>query len=130
MYLRTLLASIGLLAAASAAPSSAGNKTCPGYAASNVKKTTTGLTADLNLNGKACNLYGTDLDDLVLEVEYQTCESTYQAQTLVTNPSKRADFMSRFTTRPSRFTRFQPPSLSRPRGMLAAPSATPSSPSA
>jgi alpha-glucosidase len=46
--------------------------TCPGYSASNVKTTTSGLTADLTLAGKACNVYGTDLKDLTLTVSYDT----------------------------------------------------------
>ncbi|GAB7352416.1 hypothetical protein MBLNU459_g2839t3 [Dothideomycetes sp. NU459] len=44
---------------------------CPGYAASNIK--TSGgqvVGADLSLAGTACNTYGTDLDDLVLQVGY------------------------------------------------------------
>lgn len=45
---------------------------CPGYKASNVKTSATGLTADLKLAGKACNVYGTDLDNLILEVTYET----------------------------------------------------------
>ncbi|KXJ90785.1 family 31 glycosyl hydrolase [Microdochium bolleyi] len=45
---------------------------CPGYKASNVKTTDTGLTADLTLAGTACNVYGTDLNDLVLSVSYDT----------------------------------------------------------
>ena len=45
---------------------------CPGYAASNVHQTDNGLTADLHLAGSACNLYGTDLRNLTLTVEYQT----------------------------------------------------------
>lgn len=45
---------------------------CPGYKASNVHTTATGLTADLKLAGKACNVYGTDLDHLILEVTYET----------------------------------------------------------
>ena len=45
---------------------------CPGYAASNVKQTATGLTADLTLAGPACNIYGYDLGALKLLVEYQT----------------------------------------------------------
>ncbi|ORX95973.1 glycosyl hydrolases family 31-domain-containing protein [Clohesyomyces aquaticus] len=45
---------------------------CPGYAASNVKKTDSSLTADLTLAGPACNLFSTDLVDLKLSVEYQT----------------------------------------------------------
>lgn len=48
---------------------------CPGYKASNVEETQTGLTADLTLAGEACNVYGDDLRDLKLVVEYQTSES-------------------------------------------------------
>jgi alpha-glucosidase len=44
---------------------------CPGYTANNVKNTTLGLTATLNLAGDACNVYGTDIDTLSLTVEYQ-----------------------------------------------------------
>jgi alpha-glucosidase len=45
---------------------------CPGYAASNVVKTDSGLTADLTLAGAACNVYSDDIKDLKLVVEYQT----------------------------------------------------------
>jgi alpha-glucosidase len=45
---------------------------CPGYSASNVKTTASGLTADLTLAGKSCDVYGTDLKNLVLEVSYDT----------------------------------------------------------
>lgn len=45
---------------------------CPGYSASNVHTSSTGLTAHLTLNGTACNAYGTDVHDLDLTVEYQT----------------------------------------------------------
>jgi len=45
---------------------------CPGYRASNVKTTATGLTADLKLAGTPCNTYGTDLENLRLEVTYET----------------------------------------------------------
>jgi len=48
---------------------------CPGYKASNVKNSTSGLTADLTLAGTGCNVYGTDLGDLTLTVEYQTGKS-------------------------------------------------------
>jgi alpha-glucosidase len=47
-------------------------KTCPGYSASNVQQTANGLTANLNLAGPACNIYGTDLRNLTLSVEYQS----------------------------------------------------------
>ncbi|KAK4144285.1 glycoside hydrolase [Dichotomopilus funicola] len=44
---------------------------CPGYKASHVKTSATGLTADLELAGKPCNTYGTDLEKLRLEVTYE-----------------------------------------------------------
>ncbi|KAF2025912.1 hypothetical protein EK21DRAFT_75348 [Setomelanomma holmii] len=47
---------------------------CPGYAASNVVKTDSSLTADLTLAGVACNVYSDDLPDLKLVVEYQSNE--------------------------------------------------------
>ena len=45
---------------------------CPGYVAKNVKHSSSGLTADLSLDGKACNIYGKDLTNLTLSVQYQT----------------------------------------------------------
>lgn len=45
---------------------------CPGYAASNVQTSSTGLTADLTLAGTACNVYGDDLQNLTLTVAYET----------------------------------------------------------
>jgi alpha-glucosidase len=45
---------------------------CPGYIASNVQDNGFRVTADLALAGTACNVYGEDLPDLKLEVEYQT----------------------------------------------------------
>ncbi|KKY27734.1 putative alpha-glucosidase precursor [Phaeomoniella chlamydospora] len=47
---------------------------CPGYTAANVQSSKTVLTADLTLAGKACNVYGVDVADLTLTVEYQTTE--------------------------------------------------------
>ncbi|RAH85643.1 extracellular alpha-glucosidase aglu [Aspergillus japonicus CBS 114.51] len=44
---------------------------CPGYKASNVQQGSHGFTARLELAGKACNVYGTDLDTLTLTVDYQ-----------------------------------------------------------
>lgn len=49
-----------------------GQENCPGYTATNVQQTSAGLTADLTLAGEACNVYGTDLVNLTLTVEYQT----------------------------------------------------------
>jgi alpha-glucosidase len=45
---------------------------CPGYIASNVQDDGSRVTADLTLAGIACNVYGEDLTDLKLQVEYQT----------------------------------------------------------
>lgn len=49
-----------------------GQESCPGYSASNVQQSGSGLTADLTLAGEACNAYGTDLPNLTLTVEYQS----------------------------------------------------------
>ena len=54
---------------------------CPGYKASNVKTSSTGLTATLTLAGPACNIYGTDLTSLTLTVTYEECMSSPQALT-------------------------------------------------
>ncbi|CCX06613.1 family 31 glycosyl hydrolase [Pyronema domesticum] len=51
-----------------------GTEKCQGYAASNVKKSISGLTADLSLNGNGCAIYGSDLKSLKLEVNYETNE--------------------------------------------------------
>ncbi|KAL8732435.1 MAG: hypothetical protein Q9181_003955, partial [Wetmoreana brouardii] len=45
---------------------------CPGYKATNVKRTAYGLTATLNLAGPACNAYGTDIEMLNLTFEVQS----------------------------------------------------------
>lgn len=47
---------------------------CPGYSGSNVVRTDAGLTATLKLAGKACNVYGTDIEFLNLTVEYQAAD--------------------------------------------------------
>ena len=47
---------------------------CPGYKAANVKSDGSTLTADLSLAGKACNVFGTDIQQLKLEVAYETGE--------------------------------------------------------
>jgi alpha-glucosidase len=44
---------------------------CPGYTASNVNTNENGFTAALTLAGEACNVFGTDIEDLSLTVEYQ-----------------------------------------------------------
>lgn len=45
---------------------------CPGYKASNVQKASGRLTADLTLAGDECSVYGSDIKDLRLLVEYQS----------------------------------------------------------
>lgn len=47
---------------------------CPGYIASNVQSNEFGFTATLTLAGKACNVYGTDVESLNLTVEYQAAD--------------------------------------------------------
>lgn len=44
---------------------------CPGYIASNAQDSGAGLTADLTLAGPACNVYGNEIQNLKLSVEYQ-----------------------------------------------------------
>ena len=74
---RILLSSLGLVAATAAAAISTRQARgsvddCPGYTASNVATTGTGLTADLSLAGAACNAYGRDIENLRLLVNYDT----------------------------------------------------------
>ena len=45
---------------------------CPGYKATNVKAFGSKLTANLELAGTACNVYGPDINKLKLEVTYET----------------------------------------------------------
>ena len=44
---------------------------CKGYSATNVIKHDRGLTAELNLIGEGCGIYGPDLSKLRLTVEYE-----------------------------------------------------------
>lgn len=45
---------------------------CPGYSATNIKTVGPELTADLVLNGQACNVFGPDVQNLALSVVYET----------------------------------------------------------
>ncbi|KAF2725593.1 glycoside hydrolase family 31 protein [Polychaeton citri CBS 116435] len=47
---------------------------CPGYSASNVATTSSGLTADLTLAGPACDSFGKDIKDLKLIVNADTAQ--------------------------------------------------------
>ena len=49
---------------------------CPGYIATNVKVQRDGLTADLVLGGKPCNVFGNDIQKLSLSVVYETGKET------------------------------------------------------
>jgi alpha-glucosidase len=44
---------------------------CPGYTASNIQNEANGFTADLQLAGQPCNVFGTDIENLKLTVEFQ-----------------------------------------------------------
>jgi alpha-glucosidase len=55
-----------------AAASAATVESCPGYKATNVVTDGSKLSADLVLAGTACNVYGTDVQKLKLEVQYET----------------------------------------------------------
>lgn len=79
MMLKPLVALVACVGFARAAPyphlllARAGNATaCPGYTATNIDVTDSGLTADLTLAGAACNAYSEDLQELKLVVEHQT----------------------------------------------------------
>jgi alpha-glucosidase len=67
---------LGHLAGAAAIERSSHDaSSCPGYKTSNVVNKNGHITgADLNLAGAACNVYGTDLKNLKLSVEYQTSQ--------------------------------------------------------
>jgi alpha-glucosidase len=81
-----LLTGSAIVAAASAlaiAPRQSNDTSCPGYSASNVEKSGTGLSADLSLAGSPCNTYGKDIENLRLTVSYDTCMSTKFSTILV-----------------------------------------------
>jgi hypothetical protein len=72
---------------------------CPGYKASKVQTTKSGLTADLLLAGKACNVYGEDVEKLKLEVTYETGASYSLRRARRSNPTRqKVAFMSRSRT--------------------------------
>lgn len=72
-FMRVITASLAVaLVAANVIPRQVNVESCPGYNASNVKQSRNGLTADLTLAGTACNVHGSDIQDLTLTVEYQS----------------------------------------------------------
>ena len=48
---------------------------CLGYVATDVRQTSGEIRAELTLQGSPCNVYGNDLKNLSLLVEYQTSKS-------------------------------------------------------
>lgn len=56
---------------------------CPGYSASDIVNTDTGLTAKLTLAGPACNVYGTDIHNLRLAVNYDS--GTFLEPSIIVN---------------------------------------------
>lgn len=75
--LKTLAKVVGILSsiavpAVSPSLSSVDLARCPGYQLKHVALTPSSLTATLQLAGKPCHLYGPDIEDLKLLVEYQT----------------------------------------------------------
>ncbi|EGE08930.1 alpha-glucosidase [Trichophyton equinum CBS 127.97] len=72
MFGRTL--ALAAVFATTALSATASLEECPGYKVSNVRDNGHTLKADLQLAGKACNVYGKDIKQLKLRVEYQTHE--------------------------------------------------------
>ena len=66
----TLLGLLGVATAALVDP--AVLDACPGYKATNINDDGSTLTADLSLAGQACNVFGTDIKELRLQVTYET----------------------------------------------------------
>jgi alpha-glucosidase len=62
---------------------------CPGYTLSNLVQSQSSWTADLTLSGDACNVYGEDINDLKLLVEYQT--GAYYAKKGLTHANANAN---------------------------------------
>jgi alpha-glucosidase len=50
---------------------------CPGYIASGVQQTSNGITAYLDLAGPACNVYGNDVENLTLLLDYQATDRVH-----------------------------------------------------
>lgn len=89
MFLKTLLTSAIALSGSALAQSKEGVdrlddagtdlydkdlSSCPGYKVTEQHETESGFSATLSLAGQACDVYGVDLKDLKLEVEYQTAD--------------------------------------------------------
>lgn len=92
---------------------------CPGYTASQVQDISDGFMADLSLAGPACNVYGTDVQNLTLTVQYQTSKlvqeivlRSFSADLL--RPCKADDFTSSSRMQLNRSTKSPSPCCPRP----------------
>ncbi|RPA99054.1 hypothetical protein L873DRAFT_971332 [Choiromyces venosus 120613-1] len=82
-----IFASIGLVSAtAFIRPRAPDVNSCPGYKVTNIKETGSGLTAELQLAGTACNIYGKDLASLKLQVTY---DSKSRIHVKITDPEEK-----------------------------------------
>lgn len=81
---------------------------CPGYTATNITQNGNSLTATLSLAGNACNLYGEDIKDLQLLVEYQSGKTKrderYEKKT---NRKQALGFMSRSTIQLNKYIKYR-----------------------
>lgn len=74
MLLQWAFATVAILAGGA---SSQNPDSCSGYSVSNYKDNGKSLVADLTLKGSPCNIYGDDIKNLKLLVEYQSSELTF-----------------------------------------------------
>ncbi|KAG0641407.1 glycosyl hydrolases family 31-domain-containing protein [Tuber brumale] len=82
-----ILVSISLISVTTATrPRAPDANSCPGYKATNIKETDSGLTAELQLAGTACNIYGKDLANLKLQVTY---DSKSRIQVKIADPEEK-----------------------------------------
>lgn len=84
---------------------------CPGYKASNLVQNDLGFNAQLTLAGPACNVYGTDVEQLNLTVQYQDGDrlSVYIRPSHVVSQQRNIIALKRGTNR--RVNRTQPTHL-------------------
>lgn len=118
---------LGLAEATALAKRAPNVDACPGYVARNVVSEGGRITADLGLAGTPCGVYGEDLKELKVEVEYQTgaftnCSTNlcvWNEEVVLTIRQKPAS-TSRSTTQTRRCTKSpNPSSPARPARMSA-----------
>ncbi|CCM04538.1 uncharacterized protein FIBRA_06719 [Fibroporia radiculosa] len=82
--MHSLTRALATLVLLGAAYSASTLDSCPGYTATNVQTLGPTLTADLVLAGPACNVYGPDIERLLLQVTYETASRIHLK---ITDPS-------------------------------------------